>query len=351
MKTQQSASKGFTIVELLIVVVVIAILAAITIIGYNGISSRARQASLQSTIEQTGKLIANYKTLNGSYPTSLSQLNDGQGPKASSETVFAYTIEGSDYCITIGTTNSADTYNMCGSTGKVQPGTYATHTGLIAGFPTRDGFTNMTGVYGTTPDTNFADIGSIPTGSWMIVVLTYTNAVDLTPPAGWTALVTRKTTNTMQTSIYARIKQSGDVASQEFDASGSNGSLFTNAVLLWGRNAAPVGSWTLGAFGDRANNATSTTVVTPTINVTTAKSLVLSIATERTTATETSYTSLTGVNPWIWIPQPDTSKIQTIAIGYAEQANTGTSQAMTVTYPNAQTTNGSGIQIAIPPAS
>jgi len=40
----------------------------------------------------------------------------------------------------------------------------------------------------------------------------------------------------------------------------------------------------------------------------------------------------------------------TIAVGYNNQASTGVSQSMTVTYPNAQTNNGIGVQIAIPPA-
>ncbi len=39
--TKQTKSRGFTIVELLIVIVIIAILAAITIVAYNGIQNRA----------------------------------------------------------------------------------------------------------------------------------------------------------------------------------------------------------------------------------------------------------------------------------------------------------------------
>ena len=38
----KKTKSGFTIVELLIVIVVIGILAAITIVAYNGIQSRAR---------------------------------------------------------------------------------------------------------------------------------------------------------------------------------------------------------------------------------------------------------------------------------------------------------------------
>lgn len=108
----------------------------------------------------------------------------------------------------------------------------------------------------------------------------------------------------------------------------------------------------MGAFGDRNTNATTTTGVTPTITTTSAHSLVLSIVTERTNADETNYTSLVGAQPWVWIPQPtgDLARNQTITVGYNEQAAIGVSQAMTVTYPNAQTYNATGVQIAIPPA-
>ena len=59
---------GFTIVELLIVVVVIAILAAITIVSYNGITSRANVSKSVSDLRGMQKLIEMYKVDKGSYP-------------------------------------------------------------------------------------------------------------------------------------------------------------------------------------------------------------------------------------------------------------------------------------------
>lgn len=59
--------KGFTIVELLIVIVVIAILAAITIVAYSGIQQRAHNSQTTATATQWRKLITLYITQNGGY--------------------------------------------------------------------------------------------------------------------------------------------------------------------------------------------------------------------------------------------------------------------------------------------
>jgi len=66
---QYKQPRGFTIVELLIVIVVIAILAAISIVAYNGIQKRSRDASRQSDISTIQKSLTMYKTLNGRYPS------------------------------------------------------------------------------------------------------------------------------------------------------------------------------------------------------------------------------------------------------------------------------------------
>ena len=62
--------QGFTIVELLIVVVVIAVLAAITTIAYNGIQTRANNSAAGSAANTMSKKIHNYYSLRGSYPAT-----------------------------------------------------------------------------------------------------------------------------------------------------------------------------------------------------------------------------------------------------------------------------------------
>lgn len=60
--------RGFTIVELLIVIVVVAILAAISIVAYSGIQQRARDARRLSDIQMINKAILSYYAVNGRYP-------------------------------------------------------------------------------------------------------------------------------------------------------------------------------------------------------------------------------------------------------------------------------------------
>lgn len=71
--TNIKSNKGFTIVELLIVVVVIAILAAITIVSYNGITTKAKDSSAKAAASSIQKKAELYFAEHGNYPATVSQ--------------------------------------------------------------------------------------------------------------------------------------------------------------------------------------------------------------------------------------------------------------------------------------
>lgn len=62
---------GFTIVELLIVIVVVGILTAITVVAFNGIQTRAANAQTHSIVSTHAKTLRLYLTQAGSYPPGL----------------------------------------------------------------------------------------------------------------------------------------------------------------------------------------------------------------------------------------------------------------------------------------
>lgn len=63
-------TRGFTIVELLIVISVIAILAAIVLVAYNGVQNNANDAAVQSDLRAIGDSAEEFRLGNGKYPTA-----------------------------------------------------------------------------------------------------------------------------------------------------------------------------------------------------------------------------------------------------------------------------------------
>lgn len=76
---------GFTLVELLIVIVIIAILAGIGIASYNGMQRRAADSKIQANLSQVRTYLASYRALNqGKYPEPQATT-----PPSSTQTVKA----------------------------------------------------------------------------------------------------------------------------------------------------------------------------------------------------------------------------------------------------------------------
>jgi prepilin-type N-terminal cleavage/methylation domain-containing protein len=75
LKQRNLNNKGFTIVELLIVIVVIGILALLVITTYSGIQAKARNAKRQTDIQSIQTQLEAFFSQNGYYP-SLTDMND-----------------------------------------------------------------------------------------------------------------------------------------------------------------------------------------------------------------------------------------------------------------------------------
>lgn len=64
----RSATRGFTIVELLIVVIIIAILASITVVAYGGVQARALNTRIITSVNSSLKLLTMYYNEHGTWP-------------------------------------------------------------------------------------------------------------------------------------------------------------------------------------------------------------------------------------------------------------------------------------------
>jgi len=117
---------GFTIVELLVVIVVIGILAAITIVSFTGISQKATVASIQSDLSNAKKQLQLYYTEYGYYPAAPLSNNCPAAPSivdnryclktSSGNTFTSYTSDGTTYSLEETNTNGT-VYNVTDSTG------------------------------------------------------------------------------------------------------------------------------------------------------------------------------------------------------------------------------------------
>jgi type IV pilus assembly protein PilA len=116
------AERGFTLIELMIVVAIIGILSALAIPLYANVNGRARVAKAQADVRALVSAVTMYQTHMGALPPDLTALNSAQinaygisaGPFLSSTpappqtwSVYAYTSTTSD-TFTISASSAAD---------------------------------------------------------------------------------------------------------------------------------------------------------------------------------------------------------------------------------------------------
>ena len=107
---------GFTIIELLVVVVIIGILTAITIVSYIGITGKAVVSTLQSDLTNAKGDILLYQAEKGVYPTNV---NDCPTPSSTSNLCFKYSSGNNYYSYNVNNSSNPKTFTLAYKNGSI----------------------------------------------------------------------------------------------------------------------------------------------------------------------------------------------------------------------------------------
>jgi prepilin-type N-terminal cleavage/methylation domain-containing protein len=211
---------GFTLVELLIVIVVLGILSGVVVVGVGRFRSDANAAACQADVTAVNAAADAYQAVTGNYPGAMSDLTAGQylrsAPAAGS---FAFDAAA----------RTATRAPACGGTPVVASGTIAATTaGTVPAAIT----TAPAGTPGACAAVVAID-NSWPQGYQASITVTNTGSVTYSP---WTFRWTVPAGVTLNNGWYATVSQTGRVMSAEAPS--------------WSTTLAPGASWAVGFIAD-----------------------------------------------------------------------------------------------------
>lgn len=221
------ASRGFTIVELLIVIIVIGILASLILVAYSNVTSQAKVSVLSGDLKQAAKQldIDKEKTGGGSaYPATLALANNGGGLTPSSGATYNYYAYGASFCldetkdsltyfITSAGGVTVPTVGNCISTnglvgwwpfnGNASDASGAGNTGTVSGPVLTTGENNVTnGAYAFNGSTDYIEFPTqIPSSTGSFTVSMWLKGVA-TAGDGYAYGIIRSNVNTIGGSVY-----------------------------------------------------------------------------------------------------------------------------------------------------
>lgn len=191
-------------------------------------------------------------------------------------------------------------------------------------------------------------------GDWMILVITGGAGPADTDMAGdgagWTivrSFAAMTGTTAFQTGIWIKRRELGET-SYTWPLDGTGYGVYWHFLWYSGAENAYAGT-----FWDRNGHATNLTNVAPSVTTTVNDSLVLSLSTERTVASETDsqITVDNGMTKRYFMTMPVSGGDQTVSLADKTITTPAASGDTTWTYPNTQTNNGLAGHIWFTPSS
>ncbi len=92
MKMQQKAQQGFTLIELMIVIAIVGILAAIALPAYQDYIVRSKMSEPLAALAEGKTTVAEYVAANGNYPTASTAFGLNTATRPSSEIISSISV-------------------------------------------------------------------------------------------------------------------------------------------------------------------------------------------------------------------------------------------------------------------
>lgn len=276
--------QGFTIVELLIVIVVIGILAAITMVAYNGVQSRARTVTLQVDTRAAMQQLNLFALNNGdAYPTGVTTCPAAGSamcltPSGSNAQTYVYdnTVSPRSFCYSSKTTSGESYY--VDSSNSVLPGSCDTQSCYLIA---QSNGSHGSGIYWIKPSGSassqrvYCDMVTSG-GGWTLLVTNVGGGLD------WNS-TTVKSLNSVQPSITSQYSILNKADSIKSNIGGK---------LRYRIDATSAGLWGGVWEAPFANTFTGTTVVNNATNIE-------QYGTWTIDTTLNSTDAVTNVMPWL----------------------------------------------------